>query len=87
MCRGDLFFFAMSLFCSLIASHLFIRQDKYVSIRESVRDAMQNLEMSARSSFEIELFISEPQTVSLADSEMEKLKVIIPSIALWAQVL
>ena len=36
---------------------------------------MQNLEMSARSAFEIELFINEPQTVSLADSEMEKLKV------------
>ena len=36
---------------------------------------MQNLELSARSSFEVELFISEPQTVTLTDDDMERIKV------------
>ena len=36
---------------------------------------MQQLEMSARSSFEVELFVSDPTTVSLSDADMSKIKV------------
>lgn len=36
---------------------------------------MQQLEMSARSSYEVELFVADPQTVSLSDSDMDKIKV------------
>ena len=46
-----------------------------MSLRDSMRSTMQQLEMSARSSFEVDLFVNDPSTVSLADSEMEKIKV------------
>lgn len=36
---------------------------------------MQQLEMSARSSYEVDLFVSEPSSVSLSDAEMDKIKV------------
>jgi len=36
---------------------------------------MQQLEMSARSSFEVDLFVNEPSSVSLSDKDMAKLKV------------
>jgi hypothetical protein len=65
----------ISIFCPSLC-----RQEKYVTLRDAIRDAMQNLELSARSSFEVELFISEPQTVTLTDDDMERIKVYILNI-------
>lgn len=54
-----------------------IRQGEYVTLRDSIRSSMQQLEMSARSSFEVELFVSDPQSVSLSDDDMAKIKVFV----------
>lgn len=36
---------------------------------------MAELELSARSSFEMDLLVSDPQIISLSDAEMNKIKV------------
>ena len=48
-----------------------------MTYRDSVRTLFQQLEMAARSAAEMELFVSDPNTVSLSDPDMLKLKVCI----------
>lgn len=51
------------------------RQGQFVSMRDSIKDSMAQLEMSARSSFEMDLLVSDPQSVSLAETDLSKIKV------------
>jgi len=50
------------------------RQQQFVSVRDNIKDMMQQLEMAARSSFEVEMFVSDPDTVCLSSANMLKVK-------------
>lgn len=65
---------------TFLKNELVKRQERFLSTRNTVREVMQQLEMSARSSFEIELFLKDPQTSTLTGTEMDKLKVILFNI-------
>ncbi|XP_032795248.2 protein regulator of cytokinesis 1 isoform X1 [Daphnia magna] len=50
------------------------RQVQFVTLRDSIKNSMAELEMSARSSFEMDLLVSDPQSISLSDADMNKIK-------------
>lgn len=50
-------------------------------MRDSIRGAMLQLEMSARTSFEMGLFVNEPSSVNLSDKEMITLEVALNTIS------
>lgn len=44
-------------------------------MRDSIKNSMAQLEMSARNPFEMDLLVSDPQSVSLSKSDLNKIKV------------
>ncbi|KAI9562019.1 hypothetical protein GHT06_012984 [Daphnia sinensis] len=50
------------------------RQGQFVTMRDSIKNSMAELEMSARSSFEMDLLVNDPQSISLSDADMNKIK-------------
>ena len=44
-------------------------------MRDSIKNSMAQLEISARSSFEMDVLVSDPQTVNLSETELGKIKV------------
>jgi len=48
-------------------------------MRDSIKNSMAQLEMSARNSFEMDLLVNDPQSVSLSESDLNKIKVCLVS--------
>ena len=53
----------------------YYRQKQYLALRDTIRSLFQQLEMSARTTYEADLFLSDPNTVTLSDSDMSRIKV------------
>jgi len=57
-----------------LENEILLRQHQFVAVRDDIKNMMQQLEASARSSFEVEMFVSDPETVCLSSANMQKLR-------------
>ncbi|XP_046648070.1 protein regulator of cytokinesis 1-like isoform X1 [Daphnia pulicaria] len=57
-----------------LKTEIITRQGQFVSMRDSIKNSMAQLEMSARNPFEMDLLVSDPQSVSLSESDLNKIK-------------
>jgi len=57
-----------------LENEIILRQQQFVSVRDDIKCMMQQLETSARSSFEVEMFVSDSETVCLSSDNIMKMK-------------